>query len=393
MQHGNTNLIKNDAHARRAASLHLSSRTAAAAAAVMLSLKLPQVFTINQVPKVFHEDSIISGYRHPRSSATDCILSLFQLTNETVNIWTHFLPTWYFLWQLVSVAWVQAPWRDPFAWPLVIFLLTCCVYPLASSCAHTFSSMSVRARHICFFFDYAALSFYSLGSAIVYSAYVFPDKWVNGFFHRWYVPMAVFNTIICSGMACYSRLGLPFVHYNHDIIKRFTEGQIPRFSKYLRVFAFAYPYMFDHIPLFYRVFLCEGEGCTENDTNMLHYIHITFAHLTGFLFATHLPERLAPGSFDYIGHSHQLFHVCGILGTHFQMKAVGRDMATRRPWLLEHSVPITFANSVGAALLCVVVNLAVIGLYSLPLLSAPACRAKKRDKGSKKASGWICSCS
>ncbi|CDQ96349.1 unnamed protein product [Oncorhynchus mykiss] len=62
----------------------------------MLSLiKLPRVFTIHQVPKVFHEDSIISGYRHPRSSATDCILSLFQLTNETLNIWTHFLPTWY----------------------------------------------------------------------------------------------------------------------------------------------------------------------------------------------------------------------------------------------------------------------------------------------------------
>lgn len=45
--------------------------------------------------QVFHEDGIISGYRHPCSSATDCILSLFQLTNETLNIWTHFLPTWY----------------------------------------------------------------------------------------------------------------------------------------------------------------------------------------------------------------------------------------------------------------------------------------------------------
>lgn len=45
--------------------------------------------------QAFHEDSIISGYRHPRSSATDCVLSLFQLTNETLNVWTHFLPTWY----------------------------------------------------------------------------------------------------------------------------------------------------------------------------------------------------------------------------------------------------------------------------------------------------------
>ena len=50
--------------------------------------------------KVFHEDGIVSGYRHPHSSATDCILSLFQLTNETLNIWTHFLPTWY-RWQIL----------------------------------------------------------------------------------------------------------------------------------------------------------------------------------------------------------------------------------------------------------------------------------------------------
>lgn len=59
---------------------------------------------------------------------------------------------------------VQRAWQDPFTWPLLVFLLSCCLYPLASSCAHTFSTMSARARHICFFFDYGALSFYSLGA-------------------------------------------------------------------------------------------------------------------------------------------------------------------------------------------------------------------------------------
>ncbi|KAJ4933262.1 hypothetical protein JOQ06_030095, partial [Pogonophryne albipinna] len=65
----------------------------------MLSIKLPQLpqlpqlFDIHQIPKVFREESIISGYRHPHSSALDCVLSSFQMNNETVNIWTHFLPT------------------------------------------------------------------------------------------------------------------------------------------------------------------------------------------------------------------------------------------------------------------------------------------------------------
>lgn len=32
-----------------------------------------------------------------------------------------------------------------------------------------------------------------------------------------------------------------------------------------------------------------------------HAYHLLCALLTGFLFAAHLPERLAPGRFDYIG--------------------------------------------------------------------------------------------
>ncbi|XP_034038997.1 membrane progestin receptor gamma-B [Thalassophryne amazonica] len=350
----------------------------------MLSLlRLQRVFTINQVPKVFHEDSIISGYRHPCSSATDCVLSLFQLTNETLNIWTHFLPTWYFLWKLVSVVLMQAAWQDSFTWPLLVFLLSCCIYPLASSCAHTFSTMSVRARHICFFFDYGALSFYSLGSAVSYSAYIFPDRWLNSFFHRCFVPVAVFNAIICTGLACYTRLGLPFLHYHHDSIKRFPELKRPKFSKSLRVFAFAYPYLFDSIPLFFRVFLCVGEGCTENDANILHYYHIALAFLTGFLFATHLPERLAPGSFDYIGHSHQLFHVCSILSTHLQMKALEQDMESRSLWLLQHAEPVTFTSSAGVAALCVLLNLSIIAVYCLPLLSSSVCQDRNMEKAQR----------
>ncbi|XP_036391644.1 membrane progestin receptor gamma-B isoform X1 [Megalops cyprinoides] len=347
----------------------------------MLSLiKLPRVFTINQVPKVFHEDSIISGYRHPRSSATDCVLSLFQLTNETLNIWTHFLPTWYFLWKLLTVVLMQDVWHDSYTWPLLVFLLSACMYPLASSCAHTFSTMSARARHVCFFFDYGALSFYSLGSAITYSAYVIPDRWVNSTFHLYYIPIAVFNTVVCTALACYSRLGLPFLQYNHDIIKRFPECNSPKLGKILRVLAFAYPYLFDNIPVFYRIFVCTGEGCTDNETNALHYHHTVLAFLTAFLFATHLPERLAPGRFDYIGHSHQLFHVCGIIGTHFQMQAIEMDMSLRRAWLLARAPPITFANTLGASLLSVGLSLVVVYIFSLALYWTPAKKSRRSRK-------------
>lgn len=85
-------------------------------------------------------------------------------------------PGRYFLWKLVTVVLIQTAWQDSFTWPLVIFLLSCCIYPLASSCAHTFSTMSERARHICFFFDYGALSFYSLGKCMWFTR-TQSEKW------------------------------------------------------------------------------------------------------------------------------------------------------------------------------------------------------------------------
>ncbi|XP_026878152.2 membrane progestin receptor gamma-A [Electrophorus electricus] len=314
----------------------------------MLSLiKLPRVLTISQVPKVFHEDGIISGYRYPYSTAKDCVLSVFQLTNETLNIWTHFLPTWFFLWKLLVVL-VEGDWQDCYRWPLVVFLFSSCLYPLASSCAHTFSTMSERARHICFFFDYGALSFYSLGSAISYSSYAFPEKWVNSMFHRYYIPAAVINSIISTGLACYSRSA---VRTNVKL------------GKCLRTVAFAYPYIFDSVPLLCRMFVCSGDGCTVNEATAVHYLHTALAIFTGFLFATHLPERLAPGSFDYIGHSHQLFHVFAIIGTYFQLTAIELDMTLRKQWLQTHSQPITFTNTLGAALLCVTSCLCIIHIF------------------------------
>lgn len=80
------------------------------------------------------------------------------------------------------------------------------------------------------------------------------------------------------------------------------------------------------------------------------------------------------------GHSHQLFHVCGVMATHFQIKAIQQDMVSRRHWLIQHSIPITFDSSVLAVLLCLVVNIVIVILYSLPLLSAPRAQKKKRLK-------------
>nr|KAF6316362.1 progestin and adipoQ receptor family member 6 [Pipistrellus kuhlii] len=160
------------------------------------------------------------------------------MTNETVNIWTHFLPTWYFLWRLLVLAGGPGFRAEPYHWPLLVFLGPTCLYPFASCCAHTFSSMSPRARHICYFLDYGALSLYSLGCAFPYAAYSMPASWLHGRLHQLFVPTAALNSLLCTGLSCYSR---------------FPELESPGLSKMLRTGAFAYPFLFDNLPLFYRI--------------------------------------------------------------------------------------------------------------------------------------------
>lgn len=86
--------------------------------------------------EVFHEDGIITGYRHPRSSATDCILSLFQMTNETLNIWTHFLPTWY-SWQFFFSC---------FSFTAKLFSPPCCALGKIDNMRHTWQNLDSAGR-------------------------------------------------------------------------------------------------------------------------------------------------------------------------------------------------------------------------------------------------------
>uniref|UniRef100_A0A2K5QVT3 Progestin and adipoQ receptor family member 6 n=1 Tax=Cebus imitator TaxID=2715852 RepID=A0A2K5QVT3_CEBIM len=152
--------------------------------------------------------------------------------------------------------------------------------------------MSPRARHICYFLDYGALSLYSLGCAFPYAAYSMPASWLHGPLHQFFVPSAALNSFLCTGLSCYSR---------------FLELESPGLSKVLRTAAFTYPFLFDNLPLFYRLGLCWGRGhsCGQEALSTSHGYHLFCALLTGFLFASHLPERLAPGRFDYIGETRE----------------------------------------------------------------------------------------
>nr|CAD7405892.1 unnamed protein product [Timema cristinae] len=68
---------------------------------------------------------------------------------------------------------------DSSHWPYLGYLLTVTAYLWASCGAHAFCSLSLRARNICYFVDYLALSVFSFGSAMLYVSYSFPQHLHN----------------------------------------------------------------------------------------------------------------------------------------------------------------------------------------------------------------------
>lgn len=308
-------------------------------------------YKVHQVPEHFHEHFIISGYRHPKSSVKQCVLSLFDATNETLNFWTHFLPSVYFLWVMQGVSETLDFRHDEYTWPLLCYMFGCVIFPLASATAHTFNTMSDYARHICFFLDYGALSLFSCGVAIAYRAYTFPVELVDTWFGDYYVIIAVVNSLICTLTSCQTRfMKLSFLR------------------QVLRLSAFALPYIYDTIPVVYRLIFCTPEEC-QLASQFEHARQFLFIILAAFLYATHLPERLNPGCFDIVGHSHQLFHVATILGTLDQMQATLHDMKARRGVLPPAPRLPLLGNSVGILTAVMILNSIIILLYSARLSS------------------------
>lgn len=76
--------------------------------------------------------------------------------------------------------------------------------------------------------------------------------------------------------------------------------------------------------------------------------------------------------FSVAGHSHQVFHICGILGTLFQLEAVSMDMVERQGRLPLPSALETFGSlGMGAA-----ASLAILGICFRNLRPEPHSREK-----------------
>lgn len=266
------------------------------------------------VPEEFRELAIVCGYRRPGLSLTESLRSLFALHNETFNIWSHIISfilyIYFFFCQPLDLFRTENH-------PTLCLLLGCCIFPLCSSLAHLFSSMSPVVRHTCFMIDYLGISIYAFGASVSNIMYALPRSWRGGMFEYYFLQSMFVNCFLCVFISCHTR----FMPRNK---KR---------TKVLRLGAFALPYVFGMLPCAYRAMYCDlDDSCVGAEYYAQHFFDTIF---TVTFYGGHVPELLFPGYFDIFFQSHTIFHVTVVLGTFHHAQGNMVD-AISRP-LVDHS--------------------------------------------------------
>ncbi|MEE6477075.1 hypothetical protein FKM82_011344 [Ascaphus truei] len=104
--------------------------------------KMPSTVKDSDVPRLFREPYIQTGYRPTDQDWRYYFLSLFQKHNESINVWTHLLVALVVLLRFRSFAEAESLSWESISWPLYIYVLASITYLTCSLLAHLLQSKS-----------------------------------------------------------------------------------------------------------------------------------------------------------------------------------------------------------------------------------------------------------
>lgn len=234
---------------------------------------------------------IRSGYRG-YSNVRHCVRSVFHWTNETLNIWTHAAGFLLFLYHILHnysyghrhPTFVTYPQRF-----LAFFQLCCYAVTMGSSVIyHTFCCLSHEAYRQCYRLDLIGVVFGSTANFVSGCFYFFE---CHAAWRVFYVSlMSLIGLVLFLSVVKSVRTDDPL----EDAQRLFF---ISVWVASGLVLPAHYLYLHGGWTSHFGVILPRFAG---------FYFLTTFAFV---MFVFRLPERLCPGSVDYVGHSHQWWHV------------------------------------------------------------------------------------
>ncbi|XP_030003657.1 progestin and adipoQ receptor family member VII, a [Sphaeramia orbicularis] len=267
------------------------------------------------VPESFRERYICMGYRPTDQNWRYYFLSLFQRHNETINIWTHLLAFLILLVKLCQLTENVDFVNDHHSWPLLILVLSSLTYSAFSVAAHLLGGKCELSHYTFYFLDYVGVAQYQYGSAVVHFYYAV-DEGFHKHIHGVFMPVAAtLSCLSCLG-CCYGKVQ----NHNFSVWVRKVGHVIPS----------AVAYAWDISPVVRR--LLSSSEASDDPALIFHFGQVAFFLSCAFFFAFPIVERCCPGRCNFIGQSHQIFHVFLSFCTLCQIQASYLDYVGRR-WL------------------------------------------------------------
>ncbi|XP_043917370.1 membrane progestin receptor beta [Protopterus annectens] len=285
--------------------------------------KMPCTVKECDVPQLFREPYIYSGYRPIEQEWRYYFLSIFQQHNEALNVWTHLLAAVTVLLQVQAIVEERMLSLDAYSLPFYIFILACLMYLIFSVLAHLLQSKSELAHYSFYFLDYVGVSAYQYGSALAHYFYSTEQTWYNKI-RLFFLPgAAVFGWLSCSG-CCYAK-------YRY-------QRPYPVMRKLCQVIPAGLAYILDISPIVHRIVVCLQTGCTD-EAVCYHIFQIIFFLIAAYFFSCPVPEKFFPGCCDIVGHGHQIFHIFLAFCTFSQLQATYLDYKNRKAVFYEQHNP------------------------------------------------------
>ena len=278
----------------------------------------PKIATKDQIPGWLRDnDYIIRGHPMPTYSYRRSFCLWRCLHMETMNIWTHLVGSVAFIGAGITFynyasnsSTIQFAAGDKLAIGCSITASVVCFG--LSTAFHTLRSHSYNVHHFWGRMDIFGICLLALGGGASMNYYAF---YCRPAIQRAYWGLSLASSILAA-------------------VTLFDTGGGGGKMRTLRGSVFILLAVSAMLPMFHSLGLLGWDrACRE--VGAAWYLTEGLSLLVGVcLFVGRIPERSSPGSFDIWGHSHQLFHICAVLGGAFHVAGLVTGLNYRQTHLV-----------------------------------------------------------
>uniref|UniRef100_A0A8C5EHD3 Membrane progestin receptor beta-like n=1 Tax=Gouania willdenowi TaxID=441366 RepID=A0A8C5EHD3_GOUWI len=278
---------------------------------------LPPTVPDLDVPPLLREHFILSGYRPLGLPWRCCVLSLLQIHNQTLTMWSLLLAALALLLRFTGFAFLRGLSVDPTSLPLVLYFISAIADLSCSAAANVLHCRSEEMHYFLFFLHSVSAAVYQYGCALALSLYSVDAIWTQSMLGQVYLPLTAILSWISCALCCYTKLTLRSKFAIHRRI--------------CRLFPMGVAFLVIMGPFVRRLTIYRW---SNGPALMLHFFQVVLFLLSTFFFCFPVPECFAPGHYDLAGNSHHVYHALRSLCTLVQQEALFHDFLWRRPALV-----------------------------------------------------------